>query len=149
VWLQLSFFVSTSASTLEVKPATESPARLRILFVDDEPLLTHLGEEFLRRLGYDPVTANCPEAALARFQSEWFDAVITDLTMPKMSGLELKNAIHEVRPDVPVILTTAFHQKLHGKTPVELGFKLLLPKPYTLRNLGEALRTALPPGPAA
>ena len=115
----------------------------RILFVDDEPLLTRLGSEFLRKLGYDPVTATCPVDALAKFQESHFDAVITDLTMPRMSGIELARALQLIRPNLPIVLTTAFHQKLEGKHPSELGFSFLLLKPYNIGALMDAVESAL------
>jgi CheY-like chemotaxis protein len=117
--------------------------RKRILFVDDEPLLTRLGAEFLRRLDYEAVTATCPLDAVKKFSESAFDAVITDLTMPRMSGIELAQALAQIRPDVPIVLTTAFHQKLEGRNPVDLGFHSLLPKPYNIKALGDALRSAL------
>ncbi len=122
---------------------TVPPQRPRVLFVDDEPLLTRLGDEFLRKLGYDPVTATCPVEALTKFQESHFDAVITDLTMPRMSGIELARALQEIRPNLPIVLTTAFHQKLEGKSPTELGFSFLLLKPYNIRALTDALQAAL------
>jgi CheY-like chemotaxis protein len=119
--------------------------RPRILFVDDEPLLTRLGEEFLRRLGYDPVTATSPVDALVKFRAGTFDAVVTDLTMPHMSGIELARAVQEIQPQIPVVLTTAFHQKLEGKNPLDLGFAALLPKPYNIHALRDVLQRALKP----
>ena len=120
-----------------------SPPRPRILFVDDEPLLTRLGGEFLRRIGYESVTATCPVDALCKFQESHFDAVITDLNMPKMSGIEFARALQVIRPSIPIILTTAFHQKLEGKSAIEMGFTGLLLKPYNIPALTDALDTAL------
>ena len=120
-----------------------SERRQRILFVDDEPLLTRLGEEFLKRLGYEAVAATSPEKALEIFGEGSFDAVITDLTMPGMSGIELAQAMIERQPTIPIILTTAFHQKLEGKNPNDLGFSALLLKPYTLGGLQKTLRDVL------
>jgi len=137
--------VPVIATILETETGSEAPPRPRILFVDDEPLLTKLGEEFLRRLGCDSVVATCPEDALAKFKASAFDAVITDLTMPKMSGLDLQRAIQELRPDVPVVLTTAFQQKLKGRNPLDLGFRSFLLKPYNLKTLGATLREVLAP----
>jgi CheY-like chemotaxis protein len=136
-----------SASMLAPTEPSTSPLP-RILFVDDEPLLTRLGDEFLRRIGYDPVTATCPVDALAKFQASHFDAVITDLTMPRMSGIELARALQEIRPNVPIVLTTAFHQKLEGKSAIEMGFTGLLLKPYSIRALTDALAAALGQKPA-
>ena len=112
--------------------------------MDDEPLLTRLGEEFLKRLGYDVVTTTCPMDAIEKFTKGHFDAVITDLTMPQMTGIELAQELRRMRPGVPVVLTTAFHQKLEGKNPADFGFSGLLIKPYNLQVLDRALRNALP-----
>ena len=122
---------------------SETSNRPRVLFVDDEPLLTRLGEEFLKRLGYEAVTATCPEAAIEKFKAGTFDLVITDLTMPKMSGIEMARVIQKLRPEVPIVLSTAFQQKLGGKNPADFGFKSLLVKPYNLKTMGDALKLAL------
>ena len=99
----------------------------------------------MKRLGYDAVTAICPEEAVVKFREGTFDLVLTDLTMPKMSGIELARVLRELRPEVPVVLTTAFQQKLEGKNPVDLGFKAFLVKPYNLKTMGDALKAALAP----
>jgi CheY-like chemotaxis protein len=134
--------VSSPAITLQSSTPPDA-IRKRVLFVDDEPLLTRLGAEFLRRLGYDAVTTTCPKDALQKFNEAEFDVVITDLTMPHMSGVELAEAMQRVRPNFPIVLTTAFFQKLHGKDPTELGFHSLLSKPYNIKALGDALEAAL------
>ena len=126
-----------------LEPITATRPQPRILFVDDEPLLTRLGSEFLRKLGYEPVTATCPLDALAKFRESHFDAVITDLTMPRMSGIELARELQLIRPNLPIVLTTAFHQKLEGKHPSELGFSFLLLKPYNIGALMDAVESAL------
>lgn len=123
-------------------PVSTPDRRRRVLFVDDEPLLTRLGEMFLQRLGYDVATANCPVNAMLMFQKESFDAVVTDLTMPKMTGIDLAREIHQYCPGFPIILTTAFHHRLEGQDPVELGFSSLLLKPYNLEALRNALQHA-------
>ena len=135
--------ITAQSEAMPVSEGTAEPASRRILFVDDEPLLTSLGEKFLRRLGYEPVTANCPLQALALFQEQAFDAVVTDLTMPWMSGIELARAIHQLEPAMPVVLTTAFHHKLEGQSPASLGCSALLLKPYNLASMGEVLKRAL------
>lgn len=112
--------------------------------MDDEPLLTRLGEEFLKRLGYEVVTTTCPLDAVEKFTQAHFDAVITDLTMPGLTGIELAKELRKSRPDIPVVLTTAFHQKLEGKNAIDLGFSGLLLKPYNLQALDRALSSCLP-----
>jgi CheY-like chemotaxis protein len=136
----------TNPSTVLENPAEPRP---RVLFVDDEPLLARLGKELLRRMGYDPVTVTCPVEALELFRAQPFDAIITDLTMPRMSGIEFARAVQATHPNVPIVLTTAFHQKLEGQTAAGLGFSALLPKPYSAKTLGEAIQRALITPPKA
>jgi CheY-like chemotaxis protein len=115
----------------------------RILFVDDEPVLTMLGGRFLTRLGYLAVTQTDPRAALALFKDQPFDAVVTDLTMPHFSGIEFARCLWELRPQTRVLLTTGYSATLDSKRARDLGFCDLLLKPYTVRGLGEALQSAL------
>jgi len=115
----------------------------RILFVDDEPVLTKLGGRFLTRLGYLAVTQTDPRAALALFKDQEFDAVVTDLTMPHFSGVEFARCLWELRPQTRVLLTTGYSATLDAKRACDLGFCDLLLKPYTVRGLGEALQSAL------
>lgn len=63
--------------------------------------------------------------------------------MPQMSGIDLARAVQGIRPEVPVVLTTAFHQKLEGKSPLDLGFNSLLLKPYSIQALSDAIRKAM------
>jgi CheY-like chemotaxis protein len=112
----------------------------RVLLVDDEPVLVALGERFLRRLGYQPVVATDPAQALVRFRQEHFDLVITDLTMPLMSGVDLARQVWKAHPDTPVILTTGYSVSLDTGKAIEMGFRDLLVKPYNLQALGETLQ---------
>src|SRR5687768_4863528 len=104
--------VDKSVTNHDTSVAGTIDRRRRVLFVDDKPMLTRLGEMFLTRLGYGVATANCPVTALQMFLNESFDAVVTDLTMPQMSGVEFAHEIHRYCPGFPIILTTAFHHRL-------------------------------------
>lgn len=115
----------------------------RILFIDDEKILASLGERFLTRLGYQPVAETDAVAALARFENEEFDAVVTDLTMPQLSGLDVVRKVHHLRPGLPMVLTTGFSANLDADRAEALGFSELLIKPYTMQSLGAALKKAL------
>jgi CheY-like chemotaxis protein len=119
----------------------------RVLFVDDEPLIARLGEQFLRKLGYDTVVQTDPMKALDIFLNSQFDLVITDLSMPLLSGLELGKRLREKCPEQRIILTTAYHSMLEGKDVRELGFCDFLPKPYNLLTLQDSIRRALEPEP--
>jgi len=121
----------------------------RVLFVDDEAVLTMLGGRFLSRLGYIPVTQTDPRAALALCKDQDFDLVITDLTMPHISGIEFARCLWEIRPQARVLLTTGYSATLDSKRACELGFCDLLLKPYTVHGLGDALQRVFNPAAPA
>ncbi|MDB6038193.1 MAG: hypothetical protein JWM99_2034 [Verrucomicrobiales bacterium] len=116
-----------------------------VLFIDDEPSICRIVEGLLRKNGYDPVVFDSPIEALQEFQVNpaRFAAVVTDLTMPKMTGLTVAQEIKRVAPNIPVILVTGFA----GNLPVEdlsaVGVKELLPKPFTQQALMNCLKKAI------
>ena len=79
-----------------------------ILFVDDHEMLAQLSCEILEMHGYRAISANSGAEALAKFDQDKFDAVVTDLRMDGMDGLELATLIHHRQPDLPVILITGY-----------------------------------------
>ena len=116
-----------------------------ILFIDDEQAIVDTGKNLLQSLGYDVVTETSSIDALALFQKHphKFDLVITDMTMPKMTGETLALALTRVRPDIPVILSTGFSDKFHKENVAVTGIRALIPKPTTLRELAEVTRKVL------
>lgn len=86
-------------------PSVKIHGRGRILLIDDDDAVIRVGEKMLQRLGYDVMAVNDPQRALSIFQQDHagFDLVITDQIMPKLSGLDLANAIQGIRSDIPVI----------------------------------------------
>lgn len=117
-----------------------------ILFVDDEESLVDLGKHFLERLGYQAVCVTDPIKALEIFsrQPDSFDLVITDMTMPKMTGISLARKILEIRPNIPIILSTGFSEQISVDNRVsEIGIKAQLMKPVSLKDLAEAIRKVL------
>ncbi len=125
-----------------------------ILFVDDEETLVRLNKKILERLGYAVTTKTNPLEAIAAFraQPEAFGLVITDLTMPGMDGLRLGREFLQIRPGVPMILTTGYNGVMTDEKVRQFGFQQLLLKPCTMQSLGEAVHRALalseapPPG---
>jgi len=115
----------------------------RILFIDDERILTTLGERFLTRLGYEAVIESDPLSALQRFATGNIHAVITDLTMPHMSGLDVGRRLLHINPKLPVILSTGYSATLDLDRVRALGFRDLLIKPYNIEALADCLRKAL------
>jgi two-component system, cell cycle sensor histidine kinase and response regulator CckA len=96
-------------------------------------------------LGYRVTAETDPIAALAALRAapETFDLLLTDLTMPAMSGLELLREARQVRPDLPVVLATGYGGGLNQDQARALGVRELLFKPATVVSLGAAMRRAL------
>ena len=117
----------------------------RVLYVDDEEPLVYLTMQVLGRLGYDVTGFVEAEAALKAFLAEpdRFDVVITDLSMPRMSGRDLAARILEVRPDLPVILATGYIRPQDTESARRLGIRDLILKPNTVDDLGPILHRIL------
>ena len=116
-----------------------------ILFVDDETSIVRLNERRLESLGYETVGCTSSPDALARFKREpdRFDLVITDLTMPHMTGFALAEEIHKVRKDMPIILCTGFSGNLTQEQLNAHGVSEVLKKPLLTRELDEKIRAVL------
>jgi len=117
----------------------------RILLVDDEQVILDLGEKTLKQLGYDVVVKNGSVEALALFRADpgRFDLVITDMTMPKMTGDQLARELMKVRPDMPIILCTGFSSKISRKQAEEIGIKGFAMKPLARRDMAIIVRKVL------
>ncbi|RQN37530.1 PAS domain-containing sensor histidine kinase [Paraburkholderia tropica] len=117
-----------------------------ILLVDDERALVELGEEWLAELGYEPVGFASPQDALDAFLADpqRFDLVLTDQTMPEMSGIELIERLHAQRPDLPAVLVSGYGTALLDEAARAAGVRAVLKKPVDRAALGRAIRAALP-----
>jgi CheY-like chemotaxis protein len=117
----------------------------RLLFIDDEPVLVHLGEAVLTQLGYDVTTYTSSVEALAAFQAapDHFDLVITDYTMPQMTGDALTRALRRLRPDIPIILETGFSHTIDAEQAAALGIDAFLLKPWTVLELARTIAQVL------
>jgi PAS domain S-box-containing protein len=116
-----------------------------ILFIDDEEMLTRMIRKMLTKLGYRVVVQSNSAEALKIFRSqpEKFDLIITDQTMPQMTGMQLARECKRVRPDIPIILCTGHSEKVSEETIKAAGINLLLMKPIVMRNLAETIRRTL------
>ncbi|MDR4493642.1 MAG: PAS domain S-box protein [Nitrospirales bacterium] len=116
-----------------------------ILFVDDEEMLTRWGTQLLTHLGYAVVSSMNPYEALEWFRStpEAFDVVVTDQTMPTMSGDAFSRALLAVRPDIPILLCTGFSHTMSPEKAKHLGIRAFLMKPVNGKSLAIALREIL------
>ncbi len=117
----------------------------KILFVDDEKMLTDIGKAMLENLGYSVTTKNDSSEALELFQSDpaWFDLVITDQLMPTFTGSELAKHFLKSRPDIPIILCTGYSGIIDEEKAKKIGIREYILKPVELHNLSKLIRKVL------
>jgi CheY-like chemotaxis protein len=117
----------------------------RILFIDDEEMLAVMSKDLVEMLGYAVTFKTSSKEALEEFRAHAadYDMVITDQTMPEMTGLELAPRLREIRPDIPIILCTGFSNMVDESSAQEAGIKAFLFKPLTQKELGETIRKYL------
>ena len=116
-----------------------------ILLIDDENIIMEITQTMLERIGYRVESRGKPSEALAIFRQRPydFDLVITDTTMPEMSGIDLSERLQEIRPDIPIIITTGRNDKMDEIRSQEKGFAACLPKPLGFKFLAETIRKVL------
>ena len=136
--------VTSDAGLAELAVATTMPARLRILIVDDDPLLIKSLRDTLEADGHSVVAANGGQEGIEAFQTsiqrkESFAAVITDLGMPYVDGRKVAAAVKALSPQTPVILLTGWGQRLVAEGDVPPHVDRVLNKPPKLRDLRGAL----------
>ncbi|BBO74749.1 hypothetical protein DSCW_21660 [Desulfosarcina widdelii] len=117
----------------------------RILLVDDEDAIVRLEKKQLERLGYHVASFIASPDALEAFRSapEAFDLVISDMTMPYMTGDQLAKELIEIRPDIPVIICTGFSERINRKKAAAIGIKGFLMKPVVNSKIAEMVRNVL------
>ena len=104
-----------------------------------------MGEEILAELGYEVTSRTSSREALALFRVDpsRFDLVITDQTMPEMTGIELAKEILAIRPDMPVIMCTGFSHLVDAESAKAAGIKAFAMKPLTKREIARTIRKVL------
>jgi PAS domain S-box-containing protein len=117
----------------------------RILFVDDEDKITKMGGQILKRLGYSVVTETSSLKALELFRSnpDQFDLVITDMTMPEMTGAGLTMEIRQIRKDIPIVLCSGYSKRLSDDLVNDLGADQVVYKPILKPELAKMIRNLL------
>lgn len=116
-----------------------------ILFVDDEKLLVEVGQKILEKLGYRVTAKKDSVEALEIFRRnpDDFQLVVTDFTMPRLTGLQLTTELRKLRPDIPVILCTGYSEAVTRQQIEALGIQEFLLKPVTKNSLAKAIRKIL------
>ena len=117
----------------------------RILLIDDEPTITGLFKEMLERVGYKVTTRTSSLEALEIFRKRPrdFDMVITDMTMPRMTGDRLARELLEINPAMPIILCTGFSEQISEEKARAMGIRAFVMKPLTFEALSDAVRSVL------
>ena len=117
----------------------------RILYVDDEVALARMGQKFLEKLGCAAEAQTDVRAALELVRSDpgRFELVITDQAMPGMTGTDFAEELRQIRPDLPVILTTGYLGPGRPEQLGSMGIRALLPKPPTIRLVGLVVQRVL------
>ena len=117
----------------------------RILFIDDEEILAEMGRSVLERLGYKVVVQTDSTQALRDFADhpDAFDLVVTDQTMPKMTGMALAEKLLRIRPDIPIVLCTGYSDLVSEETARAKGIRELVMKPVARKEMAEVIHRVL------
>ena len=127
-------------------PDTSMPSGSEnILFVDDEDDLVNVGRQILTRLGYTVTPRSSGLSALETFKNDpsLFDLIITDQTMPEMTGLEFISRVLTIRPDIPAILCTGYSRLVTEETALEHGARRFIMKPLDYGDVARIIREVL------
>ena len=139
-------------ATPEAPPAVARMAvprpGIRFLLVDDEEAIVEFHTQVLERLGCEVVPTTGSVEALRVFGStpDAFDVVITDMTMPKMTGLDLSRELLRIRHDIPIIVCTGFNEDINPEIAEKAGIRKLLLKPVSILDLTTAIQSVLDQG---
>ena len=119
--------------------------RGRILFIDDEEILAEMGKSMLERLGYNVTVRNNSIEALETFQNQpdLFDLVITDQTMPGMTGADIARKMIQIKPDIPIILCTGYSTVISEEKAKSMGIKEFALKPLSKKAIAVLIRKVL------
>ncbi|RLB77890.1 MAG: sensory box histidine kinase/response regulator protein, partial [Deltaproteobacteria bacterium] len=117
----------------------------QILFVDDEEQIARMSQQILEGLGYHVTARTSSVEALETFRAapDKFDLVITDTTMPNMTGVELAKKLMEIRSDIPIIICTGFSEKISEDKAKAMGIRGFLMKPIVRDQIAGKIRKLL------
>jgi CheY-like chemotaxis protein len=116
-----------------------------VLVVDNEPQVARLLTVMLKRMGYRVTVEGGGHEAFETFKArpDIFDIVITDQTMPDLTGIELSKKISQIRPDLPILLCTGFSETVCEEKAQQYGVRKFLLKPLEKQTLSQTLRELL------
>jgi CheY-like chemotaxis protein/anti-sigma regulatory factor (Ser/Thr protein kinase) len=145
-----TFYVYFPVTTIYKTPKIQDNLNLiqgngHILFVDDEKAIAELSKKALERQGYSVTIANSGKEALEIILASpyLFDILVTDYTMPGMTGLDLTEKVKRIRPGIPVILCSGYSDRIDENSAVTFGIKAFVSKPFDRHKLSIAINDAI------
>jgi PAS domain S-box-containing protein len=135
----------TERTNVQKDITTEKGGTEKILLVDDEESIARLEKQMLERLGYSVTACFSSLDALNIFQADpsAYNLVITDMTMPKMTGDQLAEKLISLRRDLPIVICTGYSEKMDDEKSKAIGFKGLLMKPVVKIEMAQMVRKVL------
>ncbi len=129
----------------EVKKKAHQPGTERVLLVDDEVAIVGIVQHLIERLGYTVTTKTDSPEALEVFKTtpDSFDLIITDMTMPDMTGLQLAEEVFKIKPGFPIIMCTGYSDKINVEKSKAVGIQDIIMKPVDVHKLSETIREVL------
>jgi len=133
------------AETKPMKDKSIPTGTERILFSDDDKQIMNMVQQMLKRLGYQVTVCQSGTEALDLFKAnpDEYDLLITDMTMPKMTGAELTTHVKKIRPDIPVILCTGYSDTINKGNAASIGISAYLRKPIRKKVIAKTIRNLL------
>ena len=137
--------IESDKAESEIIPHKIPSGKERILLVDDEAILAEVGKKMLERLGYNVTTQSSSIDALTLFKKnpDSFDVIVTDQTMPGMTGSDLATEILHIRPDMPIILCTGYSNQIDKATATSMGIKGFALKPLEKHTIANLIRNIM------
>ena len=137
--------VERDAAPMPISPQPIATGNERILFVDDESALVNIGKQMLGSLGYDITcrTSSIEALELFKARADSFDMVITDMTMPNMTGADLAREMIKLKPDIPIILCTGYSTQINQQMATAAGIRAFVSKPVLKADIAKTIRTVL------
>jgi CheY-like chemotaxis protein len=137
----LSFkFPIKQGGASQSRPASET--MIKILAIDDQPVILDLITAMCQSMGFRVETARTGEEGLTTAAKEHFDLVLTDLSMPDISGLEVARRIHRQYPETPIVLITGWEAGFEPEQLQATGITQVLYKPFRIEQLADIIKTA-------
>jgi CheY-like chemotaxis protein len=136
-------------SPVDVDVLQRASCEESVLYVEDRDEVASVGRTMMERLGYNVTVALTGMDALELFRAnpDRFDVVVTDQTMPGMTGAELASELLEIRPELPIVLMTGYSEAITADSARRMGIRGFLRKPIVTRELAVTLRQAIDPLP--